>query len=154
MLPESRKRFPRHRFQGNRQLAIPALCMSGSLASGGGESVPCISGACAALYFTYLVRGPLIYYDTLTHPKSYIVKSHLECICLWTDEPRRLSSIISIVFVGLHVVYTHTLYQITIAQNMELHSQLSRCLLYRCRAFRQLTSKHYFVLQDRDSVHC
>ena len=37
-----------------------ALCMSGSLTSGGGENIPGIIGACATRNFTYLARGPCL----------------------------------------------------------------------------------------------
>ena len=64
-----RECFPRHRLQRKPLLSDPGMhhgtcvthvprCMSGSLTRGGRENVLGISGACATLNFTYLVKGP------------------------------------------------------------------------------------------------
>ena len=66
---ECRERFPRHRLQRKSLVSDTCMhhgtcvthvpwCMSGSLASGGGENVPGIPGACATRNFMYLIRGP------------------------------------------------------------------------------------------------
>ena len=70
MCRECRERFPRHRLQRNRGLAIPACStarawphvpwyMPGSLTHGGRENVPGIPGACATRNVTYLAKAPL-----------------------------------------------------------------------------------------------
>ena len=66
---ECLERFPRHQLQRKPLVSDPGMhhdtcvthvpwCMSRSLTHGGGENVPGIPCACAALTFTYLTRGP------------------------------------------------------------------------------------------------
>ena len=68
MRRECRERFLRHRLQRKPLVSDPGMhhgtcvkhapwCMSGSLASGGGENFP---GAGATHNFAYLVKGPLL----------------------------------------------------------------------------------------------
>ena len=70
MRRECRESFLRHRFQRKPLVCDPGMhhgtcvthvprCISGSLTCGGGETVPCIPGACATRNVAYLVRGPL-----------------------------------------------------------------------------------------------
>ena len=73
---ECRGRFPRHRLQRKPQVTDAGMhhgtyvtyvpwCMSGLLTRGGGESVPGIPGACANRNFTYLVRGPWTWHESV-----------------------------------------------------------------------------------------
>ena len=66
--------FSRHRLQRKPLVSDPSMhhgacvthvpwCMSGSLTHGAGENVPGIPGACATHNFTYLARGPLLFFQ-------------------------------------------------------------------------------------------
>ena len=76
MRRECQERFPRHRLQRKTLGNDPCMhhgtcvthvpwCISGSLASGGGENVPGIPGACATRNFTYLIRGQCCWCDVI-----------------------------------------------------------------------------------------
>ena len=55
-------------------------CMSGSLARSGGENVPGIPDACAALNFTYLVRGPFSWEQFYSQCPNTILQCVLKTI--------------------------------------------------------------------------
>ena len=78
MRRELRARFPRHRLQRKPLVNDPSMhhgmcvthvpwCMSGSLSRDGGENVPGILGACATRNFTYMVRGPWNWINSLRY---------------------------------------------------------------------------------------
>ena len=54
----------RHGPQFRRRVTHVPWSMSGSLTHGGGENVPDIPGACATLNFTYLARGPCVWFPS------------------------------------------------------------------------------------------
>ena len=77
MRRECRERFPCNRLQRKSLVSDPGMhhsscvthvpwCMSGSLTRGSGKNAPGISGACTTRNFTYLARGPCMWYAIYT----------------------------------------------------------------------------------------